>query len=519
MSARLRTSERVEESVRKVAKGLDPHRILDGGHEKQEKWRILRLLLAISLRLPVHKGEEPAALKGGDRKGGEYRLRQMTGEGSINTGTGRAEEEDFTDALRAMLSQVHGINLFLPEHQDTLFVQLLEYHLDRGAVELDRALANHPDVPSALIELLAPPGPDVKAAVGAIAAQQVVNAFIEIGVHVELVGDPEEGPRLTHLSLRVPDLNDLDRVKSGLHQVAFALGRMPETLSFEPGSVPRTLVLSLPRPSETWARHGYEALVADLSRVPDGLLLPICAGRDSRGRPVHRDLTRGPHLLIGGATGSGKSVALHAILVGLLLHCTKDELQLVLCDAKGTELAPYEQAPQVRGKAVWSKAADINKQVAGLVTEMEERYTLLQGRKFRDLGEARRGGLALPSLVLVVDELADLLQQVPGVEDSLVRIAQKGRAGGIHLILATQRPDARILSGLLRSNVPARIALAVQRTTESAIILGEGGAESLLPPGDMLVRWNSAEKVRAHGYEIRPDDVAAAVRRAVRSPQ
>lgn len=513
MSDRVRTSRAGELIVKRIQDGLDPAHVSD----ETDKWRIFRLALAVSVRIPVQGGDTPDQLKQVDRSGGsEYRLKQLTGEGKRGPDAAVAEDVDLTDTLRAMLGALHDIDLFHPDHRESTFLQLLEYHLERGLTEIERKWKVGEEFLDVLLGLLPPPDAGVKEALHEVATERITAGFAELGITVEVRGPPVDGPRLTHVSLHVPNASDLDRIATGLHRLAFVLGLPPDSLQVLPSDQPKTLTLVLPRPKETWRIPTFSDLQDALRDRPDGLVLPMCLGVDTWGHPLIRDLVSAPHLLLGGATGSGKSVALHALLSGLLLSRTREELKLVLCDAKGTELAPYRDSPHAGGQ-VATTAKDIAAAVEAQVTEMEKRYPLLQGRGLRDLADGRRGGLDLPYVVLVVDELADLLMQAPSAEDHLVRIAQKGRAAGIHLILATQRPDAQTFRGLLRSNVPARVALAVQRTSESQIILGEPGAQALIPPGDMLVRWASGDRIRAHGYDLRPDDVAHVVRASRRS--
>ncbi|MCK6517498.1 DUF1832 domain-containing protein, partial [Myxococcota bacterium] len=325
---------------------------------------------------------------------------------------------------------------------------------------------------------------------------------------------------LTHYPLFVPDPNDYDRILMGLNKLAFVLGLKEDTLTVSQGApgggaeLGKVLTLAVPRPRESWSRPGYDALRRAIEGAPPGLRLPLALGVTPLGEPFVQDLAEAPHLLLGGSTGSGKSVALHGLLCGLLT-VPPSRLRLHLCDAKGTELVAYRGVGQLYNEEVATDPKAIHDRVLALVEHMETRFAALQARGHRDHYAAWDAGEQdEPSRVLVIDELTDLLMSRPQAEDQLVRLAQKGRAAGVHLLLATQRPDARTLTGNLRSNVPGRVALAVQRASESMIILGAKGAEALLPPGDMLVTLKNATPARAHAYDIRPDDVASAVRAA-----
>ena len=513
MSERLRTSEDTERLIDRVVTGLAAEHVKDRAY----KWRVMRLALAISLRLPVDPKASPKDLRPKSLKeGSEYRLQQVTGQGK--SGGRDAAEADITDPLRAMLGLLHGLDLFGPEHRGDDFCYLLEFHIDRGLNTLKRRWDQDQDLYGALVHLLAPPNEELVKGLVQVEADRVVSGFLELGVVVQKRGNPVLGPRLTHLSLYVPDARDYDRILGGLNKLAFILGLPADSLAVlrndtqgMPGEGAKTLTLQLPRPRETWTSPGYAQLRQALAQDSEERRLPIVLGVDTYGNTVLRDLTRAPHLLIGGSTGSGKSVALHGLLCGLLSLSPRG-VRLHLCDAKGTELVAYRGAPQLVGE-VASSAEQIYERIRHLVETMEQRFALLQGR-YRDIAEAQQAGQDLPYELLIVDELTDLLMQLPKAEDDLVRLAQKGRAAGIHLILATQRPDARTLTGNLRTNIPARIALAVQRGTESQIILDQKGAEALMPPGDMWISWPGVGLQRAHAFDIRPDDVDHAVRTA-----
>ncbi|HEY6379018.1 MAG TPA: DNA translocase FtsK, partial [Candidatus Dormibacteraeota bacterium] len=221
------------------------------------------------------------------------------------------------------------------------------------------------------------------------------------------------------------------------------------------------------------------------------LKLPVALGADVSGHPVVGDLTRMPHMLIAGATGSGKSVCLNAVLAGLLLQNSPAQLKLILIDPKRVELNGFMDIPHLLVPVVVEPEAAVAS-LRWAVREMEERYRLFAAHGARNIAafNERAGGLgldALPFIVLVIDELADLMMVASGeIEDLICRIAQLARAVGIHLIVATQRPSADIITGLIKANIPSRIAFAVSSGVDSRVILDEMGAEKLLGRGDML---------------------------------
>lgn len=246
--------------------------------------------------------------------------------------------------------------------------------------------------------------------------------------------------------------------------------------------------------------------------------LPIPLGRDVNGRYVVGDLTRMPHLLIAGATGAGKSVCLNGIISTFIATRSPDELKLLMIDPKMVELTGYNGVPHLQAPVV----TEMDKVVGALrltLREMERRYTLFSKLGVRNLDGYRLkvaeepGAENLPYLVVIIDELADLMMTAPDdVETLLVRLAQMARATGIHLIIATQRPSVDVLTGLIKANVPSRIAFAVSSLTDSRVILDMPGAERLLGRGDMLfLPPDAAKPQRIQGAFIEDKDVQSIV--------
>ncbi|WP_075982626.1 DNA translocase FtsK [Bacillus massilinigeriensis] len=251
--------------------------------------------------------------------------------------------------------------------------------------------------------------------------------------------------------------------------------------------------------------------------------LTAVLGLDISGKPIVTDLRKMPHGLIAGATGSGKSVCINSILVSLLFKATPDELKLLLIDPKMVELAPYNQIPHLVSPVI----TDVKAATAALkwaVDEMERRYELFAHTGVRDITRFnevaenhKRYSDKLPYILIIIDELADLMMMSPAdVEEAICRIAQKARACGIHLIIATQRPSVDVITGLIKANVPTRIAFSVSSQVDSRTIIDIGGAEKLLGRGDMLFLENGSSKpVRLQGTfvsDMEIDDVVAHVR-------
>jgi DNA segregation ATPase FtsK/SpoIIIE, S-DNA-T family len=223
----------------------------------------------------------------------------------------------------------------------------------------------------------------------------------------------------------------------------------------------------------------------------DATLLSLAIGTDVSGNTVVGDLTRMPHLLIAGATGSGKSVCINALIAGMLFQATPEELKFILIDPKRVEFSLYQDMPHLLVPVVTESDHAVSA-LRWAVAEMENRYKLFASHTVRNVGDfnarAPEMGLnPLPYIVIVIDELADLMMVAAGeIEDLICRIAQLARAVGIHLMVATQRPSADIITGLIKANIPSRIAFAVSSSIDSRVILDETGAEKLLGRGDML---------------------------------
>jgi S-DNA-T family DNA segregation ATPase FtsK/SpoIIIE len=246
-----------------------------------------------------------------------------------------------------------------------------------------------------------------------------------------------------------------------------------------------------------------------------GKPLAIALGRDVSGQPVIADLSRMPHLLIAGATGSGKSVCITSIAACLAMNNAPEDLRLVMIDSKMVELIRYNGLPHLLGKV----ETDINRIMGVLrwvVVEMEHRYRLLEGARARDIdvynrraASRKEGSRALPRIVVMIDELADLMMNAPDqTEHNLVRLAQMARATGIHLVVATQRPSTDVVTGLIKANFPARISFAVSSGVDSRVILDSPGAETLLGRGDMLFQNPEVgNPLRAQGVYVTDQEI------------
>jgi S-DNA-T family DNA segregation ATPase FtsK/SpoIIIE len=316
---------------------------------------------------------------------------------------------------------------------------------------------------------------------------QLVEALSHFGIDARVVGTVA-GPHVTRYELRLAPGIKMSKVAQLKDDLAYALAATDvRILAPIPGK--QAVGVEVPNLDRKMVHLGDVYQEAPKGWSP----LTVWLGKDIAGKAIGTDLAKQPHILVAGTTGSGKSGCVNAMLSSILLRATPNEVRLVLVDPKQVELNHYENVPHLLTPVVTSPRLAANV-LANLIKEMEERYAVMSKARARNLVElnkirVRDGDASLPYILCVIDELADLMMVAPGeVEDSIIRLAQKSRAVGIHLLLATQRPSADIITGMIKANVPARIAFAVSSQTDSRVILDQNGAESLLGQGDMLFR-------------------------------
>ncbi len=472
--------------------------ILARGLRAKDQWLAARLALARSLQ--IAEGPDPTrfAPLSYARGGSEIHSRQLTGEGAD-------ADNDYTDAYRALLSVYVGRDLFVDEDE---FHEQLQAHVRRGTQEITAEWNEDTNFADYLLrELFFDRGSTtpVSGADEDDMGDRVSRILGQIGVGGKII-EARQGPRITRLTVELAMLDDLDRLRKGIGKIAFALGwgENAVTSSLAPGE--RRVFLSVPRPAATWQTVDWSQVRGSLiSEEARGFELPICVGTNVLGSPYLFDLAEAPHLFLGGTTGSGKSMCLHAILLSLISGPNPPELLLI--DPKAVEFTAYAGNRNVRNGGAITSADDAMVALDALVEEMAERQETLRALDARNIVEANARGAGMKRIVAVIDELGDLFLTRRDIETPLIRLAQKARSAGIHLVLATQRPEAATFPGLLRSNVPSRIALTVQKSAESRIILDEVGAEALLMRGDMLVRLAGRPTERAHGCRVTSEDI------------
>lgn len=464
------------------------------------KYIVLRLALAKSLLIDTKPDE---AYDDVDRKGGsEYVLEQITGLAKNEDNSGSL---DFNDAVCGMLSVYHQEDFFSNEKA---YKTQLQRHIRRGLYEIRSSWKTSHDFAAWMKDELFAEGVLIQneGFSDASEAEKLVAAMTEIGIRAN-IQTVKEGSRITRYELMLPEVQSFDLLKRGIDKLGFLLGLGNEGVFIQPTGEPKVVALDLPRPKSRWKTIPASRLLTWVNQTHKETL-PAWLGEDVLGNDFSFDLVDAPHLLLAGTTGSGKSITLHAVLLSMLYTKSPDELKLALIDPKLVELGQYQGIPHQYGSDIAHMASEAILMLNELVAEMEQRNQLFGELGVSNLKEANeQHRLNLPRIVIVVEELADLIMQDKEIETPLIRLAQKARSTGIHLILATQRPDSSTFSGLLRSNIPGRIALRVQKSSESKIILDETGAEKLLGVGDMLVKVSNIPVTRVHGAYITSDDI------------
>lgn len=356
-------------------------------------------------------------------------------------------------------------------------------------------------------------------------AQTIKDTLSEFNIEVEMEG-ANIGPKVTQYTLRPPSGVKLTRITQ--LETNIALNLAAQSLRIE-APIPGQKAVGIEVPNRKAADVRMHAILASKQWSGSSEPLGFAIGKDISGEAVVGELNKMPHLLIAGQTGSGKSVMINTLLTSLLYRNSPSEMKLILVDPKQVEMAPYEDIPHLITPVI----NDPEKTISALkwaVNEMERRYKLLAEHKIRDIKTyntmIQSGGKkiavadedgntqehengAMPYIVVVIDELADLMMVAArDVEALIVRLAQKARAVGIHLVLATQRPSVDVITGLIKANVPARIAFTVASQIDSRTILDQIGAEKLLGQGDMLMLTPAmAKPKRIQGAWVTDEEV------------
>ena len=393
------------------------------------------------------------------------------------------------------------------------------------AVESEKALiaVNDPNWKMPSVELLEKKQSSADPGNAQQNAMIIESTLAEFGIDVEMEG-ANIGPRVTQYTMRPPSGVNLSKIVARDKELALNLA--VEKIRIE-APIPGTRSVGVEIPNVRSADVRLRQIIESPEWQNTSGQLAFAVGKDISGRSVVADLARMPHLLIAGTTGSGKSVMTNTLLTSLLYRNSPSDLKLIIVDPKQVEMAQYDHIPHLLTPVITATDKALSA-MKWAVNEMERRYSSMAEEKVKNIvdynkkmakkavtvadadgNEQQHDGGKMPYIVIVIDEMADLMMMAgKDLEFLIVRIAQKGRAAGVHLVLATQRPEAKVITGLIKANVPGRIAFAVRSQLDSRIMLDMGGAEKLLGKGDMLMLTTEMPRPkRIQGAWSSDDDV------------
>ncbi len=343
-------------------------------------------------------------------------------------------------------------------------------------------------------------------------ARKLEEALRSFGIESKVV-DITYGPSITRFELTIATGTKVSRVVNLQEDIKLAMAAVSVRIE---APIPGKSAIGIEIPNDKSSVVHLRSLL-ETPEFKKSSPLTVALGRDIPGKPIYCDLAKMPHLLIAGSTGSGKSVCINSILTSILCHATPDQVRMIMIDPKVVELAVYNGIPHLYMPVV-TKAKEAAATLAWAVAEMNRRYSLFAENSVRDIAGYNEyltynGEKPLPLVLIVIDELADLMTvAAKEVEDHIARLAAMARAAGLHLVIATQRPSVDVITGVIKSNVPSRIAFAVSSGVDSRTILDSVGAEKLLGKGDMLYAPLSAPKpVRGQGAFLKDAEVEAIV--------
>lgn len=357
----------------------------------------------------------------------------------------------------------------------------------------------------------------------------IKRTFQNFGIEVEM-DEITVGPSITRYALKPAEGIKLSRIVGLQNDLALALAAHPIRIE---APIPGKSLVGIEIPNKSKSIVGLATLLSDSKFQDSTKPLTIALGRGISGKAIFGNLAKMPHALVAGTTGSGKSVTIHSVITSLLYRNGPDDLKFILIDPKRVELTLYNNIPHLLTPVI----TEAKKAIVALkwaATEMNRRYDILESESVRDIESYHNNVLSskvkktkvnddgteteverdrLPYIVIIIDELADIMSSYPReLEGAIVRLAQMSRAVGIHLILSTQRPEVNVITGLIKANIPARVALKVSSQIDSRTILDTGGAEKLLGAGDMLYSSGEAQPERLQSAYISEDEVKKVVK-------
>lgn len=334
--------------------------------------------------------------------------------------------------------------------------------------------------------------------------RKLADVLKNYGINGEIVGQTR-GPLLEIIEFRPAAGTKLKNIVSVTEDIRRELG--VSSLRIEPSQNSNSLLFQIP--TESFATVDFKKMLAtpEFAAAKEKYTLPLIMGADIKGNPVIADLAKMPHLLIGGTTGSGKSVGLNTFILSLIAVKKPSEVKFVLIDPKKIEFSTYNNQKYLYAPVI-TETAEAVAALAYLADEMDKRYELFAENMSKNLAVYNQNaGEKLPYIVCVIDEFADLMAMDKNVEKDVMRLAQKARAAGIHLILATQRPSVDVVTGVLKANFPTRLAYKTASTADSRTILDAAGAEDLIGRGDSLFLAADGNLTRLHGAYLSDSEI------------
>ncbi|OGI65292.1 hypothetical protein A2642_01480 [Candidatus Nomurabacteria bacterium RIFCSPHIGHO2_01_FULL_39_10] len=345
-------------------------------------------------------------------------------------------------------------------------------------------------------------------------ANIIKRTLLNFGIEVEM-DEITIGPTVTRYALKPAEGMKLSRIIALQNDLSLALAAHPIRIE---APIPGKSLVGIEIPNRSKSIVGLATLLADDKFQNSSKPLTTALGRNIGGKSIFGNLAKMPHCLVAGTTGSGKSVAIHSMITSLLYRNGPDDLKFIMIDPKRVELTLYNNIPHLLTPVI----TDAKKTILALkwaAKEMDRRYDILEAESVRDVesyhSNVYKAGSSdrMPYIIIIIDELADIMSSYPReLESAIVRLAQMSRAVGIHLILSTQRPEVNIITGLIKANIPARIALKVSSQVDSRTILDTGGAEKLLGAGDMLYSSGDAQPERLQSAFISESEVKKVVK-------
>ncbi|MFH1895980.1 MAG: DNA translocase FtsK, partial [bacterium] len=339
-------------------------------------------------------------------------------------------------------------------------------------------------------------------------AQRIEDTLQSFGVKARVV-EVNKGPAVTQYALEIAKGTKITKITNLANDLALALAAPTGAVRIE-APIPGRSLIGIEVPNQAGAIVNLRGIMESKAMRETASKLAVALGLDVSGNSVVSSIDKMPHILVAGSTGSGKSVLLHSFITTLLFRNSPQELKLILIDPKRVELPQYTGIPHLLTPVIVEPEKSLPS-LKWAIAEMDRRYRLFENSKVRNIKgyNDSLGFQALPYIVIVVDELADLMMIAPSdVERSICRLAQMSRATGIHLVLATQRPSVDVLTGLIKANIPARIAFNVTSQVDSRVIIDQVGAEKLLGRGDMLyVPPDASKPMRLQGAYVTDKEI------------